>query len=688
MNEKPKNREWVKNAAIIFLAVLLVLTFFSNTIMNHSLPEVATQMVNSGSVTARVRGTGTVVANGNHEVKAESTRVIRSVLVKAGQQVETGDVLFTLGEGSSEEIEAAEKELRSLQASYNRSAASMPYSDYTTEERQLKKLKEAFDEAKKAEEIAKKAAEKAADYDTQRIDAQNSLAAAELKRDTAKELYETELAQKTAALEDAKKNVASEEQIKEWEDKIAELIADAESDAEEYNKEVAELEQKVTEKQAEVDAQQQVVTEAQAAVDQFIEDFGALEDLKTERDRLANDINVALDEATKQNLNAQLDEVLDKIKQIEDPTSQYNTDLNALNNDLSTKTDTLTSLQTELSNLQTDLENAKAQAGSASSEHDAEIAELRAKIDAAENNEEVKKAKEALDAVSRDAYDAAVLEVEKWKTIYETILETNGTAESDAYKAAKKARETAEDAYLTAKESLEASKNADARSAYSSYVSLQEISEDIEIAKKKLEDLLGGEDKTIVAKVSGTVQSVEATAGDTKKKDDVLCIIEVPDMGYTMSFSVTNEQANRLRIGDTATVSNFYWGNEIKATLNSIKIDPKNPQTSKLLTFDLDGNVTAGSELTISVGQKSATYDIIIPSSAIRSDANGSFVLRVDAKSSPLGNRYIARRIPVEILASDDTSSAVTAELSNGDYVITTSTAPIKSGDMVRLANS
>ena len=35
---KPKNRAWVKDAAIVFLVVLLVLTFFSNTIMNHSLP--------------------------------------------------------------------------------------------------------------------------------------------------------------------------------------------------------------------------------------------------------------------------------------------------------------------------------------------------------------------------------------------------------------------------------------------------------------------------------------------------------------------------------------------------------------------------------------------------------------------------------------------------------------------------
>ena len=35
MESKKLNRDWVKNAAIIFLAVLLVLTFFSNTILNH-----------------------------------------------------------------------------------------------------------------------------------------------------------------------------------------------------------------------------------------------------------------------------------------------------------------------------------------------------------------------------------------------------------------------------------------------------------------------------------------------------------------------------------------------------------------------------------------------------------------------------------------------------------------------------
>ena len=40
-NEGRKKREWVKNAAIVFLTIMLILTFFSNTIMNYSLPEVA-----------------------------------------------------------------------------------------------------------------------------------------------------------------------------------------------------------------------------------------------------------------------------------------------------------------------------------------------------------------------------------------------------------------------------------------------------------------------------------------------------------------------------------------------------------------------------------------------------------------------------------------------------------------------
>ena len=133
MEFKPKNRDWVKNAAIIFLAVLLVLTFFSNTIMNRSLPEVATAGVTDGSIVAKVRGTGTVKANGSHDVKTTQTREIRSVMVKVGQEVKTGDTLFVLGAGDSQELEAAKETLRDLQYAYQKSAVSMPSFNNTTE---------------------------------------------------------------------------------------------------------------------------------------------------------------------------------------------------------------------------------------------------------------------------------------------------------------------------------------------------------------------------------------------------------------------------------------------------------------------------------------------------------------------------------------------------------------------------
>ena len=268
-----------------------------------------------------------------------------------------------------------------------------------------------------------------------------------------------------------------------------------------------------------------------------------------------------------------------------------------------------------------------------------------------------------------------------------TALSSVATPEKDAYKAALVAFRIAEDNYYTLKEVLEQQKAADKKAQQLSNIDLADLAAQIERARQKLAELTGGEDNEITARVSGTVQSVDCTAGDTKVKGDVLCSIEVPDMGYTLSFSVTNEQARRLRPGDTGTVSNYYWGREVMATLTSITVDPKNPQNNKLLTFDLDGDVVTGAELTVSVGQKSANYDVIIPNSAIRSDSNGSFVLKIEAKNSPLGNRYVARRVPVEVLAADDTNSAVTGELGWGDYVVTTSNAPVKNGDLVRLAD-
>ena len=96
----------------------------------------------------------------------------------------------------------------------------------------------------------------------------------------------------------------------------------------------------------------------------------------------------------------------------------------------------------------------------------------------------------------------------------------------------------------------------------------------------------------------------------------------------------------------------------------------------------------AGSTYNFTLGETSAMYDVVIPKSALREDNTGTFVLIVTNKSSPLGTRYYATRLDVSVLASDDTRCAVSGDFSGWDYVITSSSAPIESGDMVRLANA
>ena len=80
-------KEMIKNVAIVFLAVLLVLTFFSNTIMNFSLPEVNAQYVTGGNINEKIRGSGIVEANNTYEVMVSETRTIKSVNTETEQCV-------------------------------------------------------------------------------------------------------------------------------------------------------------------------------------------------------------------------------------------------------------------------------------------------------------------------------------------------------------------------------------------------------------------------------------------------------------------------------------------------------------------------------------------------------------------------------------------------------------------------
>ena len=561
METTVKKREWVKDAAIIFLAVLLVLTFFSNTIMNRSLPEVATAAVASGNIIAKVRGSGIVTATGKNQVKAKDMRTIRSVMVKVGQEINAGDVLFVLGEGDETALDTAKENLRKLQYEYQRLALEAPTYDGT--------------------------------YEDKNVDlAYERLLKAERERDRAAEVYYRALEKETGG-----DMVAVNREIEEIERQLDYIVA------------------QMNDAQGDYDARRQEAWErveiAQAAFDNVYYGYNSDEII------IGEDGEVVGGSSSGDPFDSDEYKALEKAKE----------HLYSVEND------------SYLSSLQ--------------SQHQALL----------DRYETLNAHRDSLSMASTAPYLDDLERAES--AVYEAQVEYNSAVSSREY------------AYQDFEQKVAVSG-----------VRLAEQAEAIRVQQEKIKSLAGDEGNVITANVSGKIDTIDCTAGDTVLKDALLCTIEVPDMGHTLSFSVTNDQAQRLRIGDTATVSNYYWGNSVTATLNNIRTDPKNPQTNKILTFDLEGEVTTGAEMSISVGQKSASYDLIVPNSAVKSDSNGKFVLRVDVKSSPLGNRYTARRVSVEVLASDDNNSAVVADVAAGDYVITTSSAPVANGDMVRIADN
>lgn len=571
MNENggKKRREWVKNAAIIFLSVMLVLTFFSNTFMNYSLPEVAAQYVQSGTITAKIRGTGTVESGDPYNVKITETRTISSVLVKTGDKVEKGAPLLLLEDKESKELTDAQAALDKAMLDFelallsgdisnsafqnvqngNVSSLNTYQSRIVAAEAEIDKWQKQVDEATTAINQLKTA--------QVNVDAGGA-------PDTSSEQNKVNVAQ--AALNSDEIKIAKDK-ISEWQ--AAQATCQATIDK--YNEKIASS------------------VSGNGFVNQVTEDEYQL--AVKNRDQYQSLINER---------QAFINNNPDKVKAYDEKVKALADANKALTEKQNSKTNSTNSLTVQTQNWQTELDK---------------------------RNIQLKAAQDT-----------------KAQLLKDISTELNLDYQLDSLK---KQRD--------------------------------------DIAKLQ-ENAVGA---SIDAPISGTITSVTVKAGDEAQPDTALVTMQPEGKGFTMSFSVTNDQAKRLSVGDKADLVNSWRYSDMDITLASIKPDTTDPGQKKLLTFDITGDeVTPGQSLNVSVGQKSANYDLIVPNSAIREDSNGKFILIVESKSSPLGNRYVATRVDVEVLASDDTQSAVSGALYGYEFVITTSTQPVEAGKLVRLANN
>jgi len=568
-------KDKIKNITIIFLLVMLILTFFSNTIMNYSLVEVSTQQVTSGQITSKVRGSGSVEASESYSVTIEETRKIATVNVKKDAEVATGDLLFTLEDTDSDELDAAKKSLNEAQAAYESAVLT---AGITVAERQSI-------EAGKGSCLTQK---------------QNEIAAANQRVKDAQ-----------AAVDAAQ---ASVDKIKAQIDAVSNSTADTTAE----EKAVLDAEKKNSEAQDSLTSAESAYTPVKSAYDTALSEY--------------NDAVIAFNAAK----------------------ATYEKDTSDLNNKKA-----MDAAEIAMKSANEKLKNCKGN-----------LDKVQGPYDSAKSA-----ATDSKNALSNANYNLSVKKLTGTNTAeannLQAQLNTATAALTDANSALTSA--TNDQKKVTDKISGEVT----IASAYKTMTDLQE-----EVAKLQAKSI-GTE---ITSPISGTVTDIAVTAGTTVNANDVMMTIQPENKAYVLQFSVTENQAKKVRVGDTAEILNNWYGNDVSAVVSAIRKDPQN-RSNSIIICEMKGDVSVGDSYTLSIGEQSSNYDTIVPTSAIREDSNGKFILIIESKSTPLGNRYYARRVDVDVITSDDTKSAVTGALEGYEYVITTTTKPIKENEQVRLAS-
>lgn len=533
-----KNRTWVIKLAAVFFVILLLLTFFSNTIMNYSLPQVATQTIQSGTITSKVRGSGTVTTANPYNVTVSSERKIKIVNVKEGDSVEQGALLVMFEDTDSSDLTQAKKTLEQAKTDYQKYIVANELSNEVV----------------------------------QRVESGQS------------------------------------------------------GDFSGYKTRLEQAKQSVDAYQAQVDSYTSSTKKLQAQLD-------ALQN--TTADTSAE--QSALDVANQELQAAQADQTTaeNTVNSLQEQYSLYQ----EAGNDVSGVAASLAAAKNTLMNAQNRVTNAQLAVDKAQ-------AALTAKQDNSQNKPEISKIQTQLNSEN---------------AILSEATDNLTKAQSDHGKIMTEMNSEAELAAL-----------------YSA----------ISDAQSALDKLTADGGNKITAPVSGVVSNITITKGQTVAAEETLMTITGKDNGYTATITVTSEQAKRVKTGDTADINESWYYSDIAATVTAIRNDKENPGKSKLIDLKVTGDVTEGTTLNFAIGDKSKTYDMIVPNGAVREDNNGKFILIIREKSSPLGNRYFAKRIDVDVTASDDVNSAVTGELEGYEYVITTSTKAIKAGDQVRLKKS
>ena len=296
----------------------------------------------------------------------------------------------------------------------------------------------------------------------------------------------------------------------------------------------------------------------------------------------------------------------------------------------------------------------------------------------------IKDVQEKADALAEakaetDAINAEITDTDA--KITELEAKTSVKQAEDSLKEARQTLDKANRDYATSKkdDNIQAQKDA---------IDNEKAQEDLEKQRKEIEKLKEADDTAcIVAPEDGIITNISLKEGDKVTSEAPIASLQLESSGYEVSCTVPKSDARLIKVGDEATIENV-WGDDTYAEVKSIKADPEDPNKNMQVKFEVKGeDISIGQTLQFAVGEKSQRYDCVVPNNAVKEDNGGHYVLVVKVKQTPLGNRYVIKKVEVTVAASDTTKSAIQGDVTEYDNVVTNASKSVDNGQQVRLSD-
>lgn len=647
-------------ALAVFFVLMLVLTLLSRAADGVTVARVETQAAKSGVLTQRITAGGVIEAQGDLEITLPAGIRVTRIAAAKGQQVKAGDTLLELDlEALQSAIEKLENDIDLLDLKIANAAGGN--SGASTDA--ILSAQDALDTA----QVNLKNAQE--DYERLKEG-----------RGTAEERIQEDLRQAQADCDEAaaaleKSKVKAKEELV----KAAQEKADAAKEALETTKESA--------RDAE-DSAQQAVDSAQdqqssndssyfAAVNTYNRAVEAVKQAQAELDELL---------ANSPDDTAAIAAARSALLQAQSGQDQAEAGMNSLADAGSTIYKSLKRAKENLKSVQEKWTEKIQKAEREAAEAETKLAEAKEKTDMSEEpavvsaQNALESAQRALQSAQRSAEDAGTSTEDQLLAARRTIESAQRGVES-AQRGLENARRQAENERLTNQNT-----RAQAEIERLGYVSQRRESQ------KKLDELkavaeAGGR---LAAPIDGTVLSILEETGTTQDGAKA-AVLSRSDQGFQFEGSIPQKEAETLAVGDEGTLSFTKDGKSqnvrgVRITSIGMADDKGMVKVTAVLG---DGAWPTGGSAKLEISKRSETYNTCLPLGALRSDADGKFVLVLREKQTVMGTEQTVVKVPVEVLAQDSENMAVEASaLGWDDQVVTSANKPISEGDRVRLVTA